>query len=75
MENHLHVHYGKAAAALAVSSAILVFAGLTGGFSPASAVATTVPLGTAETFSVLGGEEVTNTGPTVLSGEDRKSTL
>lgn len=37
--------------------------------SPASAVATSPPLGTASTFAVLGGSAVTNTGGTVLTGD------
>ena len=69
MRNRPQVRYAKAAASLAIASAILIFAGLTGGFSPASAVATAPPLGNAETYSVLGGASVTNTGPSVLSGD------
>ncbi|MFE0976244.1 ice-binding family protein [Streptomyces rochei] len=35
--------------------------------TPAEAIATPVPLGTAASFSVLAGSEVTNTGPSLLS--------
>ena len=69
MRNRPQVRYAKAAASLAIASAILIFAGLTGGFSPASAVATAPPLGNAETYSVLGGASVTNTGNSDLSGD------
>ncbi|TDC92684.1 DUF3494 domain-containing protein [Saccharopolyspora aridisoli] len=35
----------------------------------ANAIATAVPLGTADDFAVLGGESVTNTGPSVVTGD------
>jgi len=35
---------------------------------PAAAIGTVVPLGTAAPYSVLGGQTVTNTGPSVLEG-------
>src|SRR5687768_15258417 len=37
-------------------------------FMPAPAAAQSVGLGTAGNFGVLGGAEVTNTGPTVVNG-------
>ncbi len=44
------------------SAGILAFA------APASAIETAVPLGTTAPFSVLAGQSVTNTGPSVLGG-------
>jgi hypothetical protein len=52
------------AAAVAVSSAGLL---ATGGSAQAAAVR--VPLGTADSFVVLAGTGVTNTGPTTLNGD------
>jgi len=51
------------AVAVALCASPLVLA------SPASAVATSPPLGSASTFAVLGGSAVTNTGATVLTGD------
>ncbi|WP_141852391.1 ice-binding family protein [Kribbella jejuensis] len=55
---------------LAVAAALVVSAGgllVTGRHAQAAAVA--VPLGTAESFVVLAGAGITNTGPTVLTGD------
>ncbi len=35
----------------------------------ASAIATPVPLGTADSFAVLAGQSITNTGPSVITGD------
>jgi hypothetical protein len=37
--------------------------------NPATAIATPVPLGTAGTYAVLAGQSVTNTGPSVITGD------
>lgn len=52
-----------------VSLTLLGFAGLLSTTQPASAAATAVNLGTAASYSVLGGQSVTNTGPSVLAGD------
>ncbi|MDT4937407.1 MAG: hypothetical protein QOG80_1078 [Pseudonocardiales bacterium] len=51
--------------ALAVSAALL---GVISSAAPASAATAPVDLGGAASYSVIGGETVTNTGPTVLGG-------
>ena len=55
--------HGRACAA-GLLVALLVTAGLA-----SSAQAATVPLGTADSFAVLAGSTVTNTGPSVISGD------
>ncbi len=53
-----------------IAAAVIILMGVAGLLSTtqsASAIATTVDLGTAGSYSVLGGETVTNTGPSVLA--------
>lgn len=54
---------GWLSSAVAVTVAAVMVAGLP---SPAMAIATPVPLGTTASYSVLAGQGVTNTGPSVL---------
>jgi Ice-binding-like/Bacterial Ig domain len=56
--------HGRACAAGLLLVALLVTAPLA-----SSAQAASVPLGTAESFAVLAGTTVTNTGPSVISGD------
>jgi hypothetical protein len=64
-----HSHH-RLAAALGVSAAALLLAGVAWtGASPAYAAEATVGLGTAKSFAVLAGSEVTNTGRSVISGD------
>lgn len=50
-----------------VAVCLIALLNLTGG--PAAAAATAVDLGTADTFGVLAGSEVTNSGPSVIAGD------
>src|SRR5450759_1350917 len=50
-------------------SALFVIGILVGLVGGASAAATAVPLGTANSFAVLAGSGITNTGPTTVTGD------
>ena len=57
-------------AGLGLAGAVLLVAGIAAsGIAPAHAAEARVGLGTAESFSVLAGSAVTNTGPSVLSAD------
>jgi hypothetical protein len=56
----------RSGTSLVAISSIGLFLGLTG---TAQAAATSVPLGTAESFAVLAGSGISNTGPTTITGD------
>lgn len=62
-------HLRIPAAAYAALTTVLVLAAAVFGQSPAHAAQHPVGLGTAASYSVLGGQAVTNTGPTTLGGD------
>jgi len=55
--------------AIAIVGAIGLLSSLLLTPQPAYAIGTVVPLGVADSYSVLGGQTVTNTGTTVISGD------
>jgi len=59
----------SAAAGLVTAASTLVVIGLLAGQTKAYAVESPVDLGTAGSYSVLGGQAVTNTGPSTLQGD------
>jgi hypothetical protein len=58
-----------AATGLAAAATTLLLIGAVAIAPPASAAVATVNLGTADPYSVLGGQTVTNTGPSTLAGD------
>ena len=58
-----------AAVRIAAAGSPLLLVGVLSVASPAYAAEAPVGLGTAGTYSVLGGQTVTNTGPSILSGD------
>lgn len=57
-------------ASLGVSAAVLLVVAVAwGGTPPAHAADATVGLGTASSYAVLAGSEVTNTGASIISGD------
>lgn len=54
---------------LVAVTGVLVLAALLSASPTASAAEAPVELGTAQTYAVLGGQAVTNTGPSVLFGD------
>lgn len=62
----LHVQAGPLRFAIASVAALAMLVALPGS---AQAAAVTVPLGTADSFVVLAGAGITNTGPTTLHGD------
>jgi len=59
----------SAATGLITAASALLVIGLLAGQTPAYAVEAPVGLGTVGSYSVLGGETVTNTGPSTLEGD------